>query len=42
MELNPDYDNFDPIEGRKVTKFREPMLEDIKTFDDKIKKLIFG
>lgn len=42
MELNQDYDNFEPLEGRKVTRFREATPEDNRTFNDKIKKLIFG
>ena len=42
MELNNDYDNFEPMEGRKVTKFREPPQEDNRPFNDKIKKLMFG
>ncbi len=41
MELNPDQENFDPIEGRKVFTPRELTQEDKrKTFNEKIRWMI--
>jgi len=42
MELNPDSDVFDPLEGRKVTTFREAEPQDTRPFMQKINKMLFG